>query len=253
MAQPPGMTNAIIYGAISGLSLLLGAFLGLQFHIGRRVTAMFMAFGSGVLICAVTFVLMEEAFQAGGFDAALIGFGTGGLVFLIGDYFLHRAGAKKYKAKQYLAETAESTGSVITLGAILDGVPESVALGVSLTAGHGTGLLMVGAIFLSNLPEAISSVPGLLKEGCSRKWIYGLWSATSLLLMVIVVASYAFLRALSPEAEGIIKGFAAGSILSMLANSMIPEAYHEGGFMITPMTILGFAVSFVLAKLGPGV
>ena len=137
--------------------------------------------------------------------------------------------------------------------AILDGVPESVALGVSLSNGHGTGLLMAGAIFLPNLPEAISSVPGLLREGYSRRWIYGIWSATSLLLIVIVVASHACLRALSPETEGVLKGFAAGSILSMLANSMIPEAYHEGGFFITPMTILGFAVAFVLAKLGPGV
>ncbi len=247
------MLDAVIYGAVSGLSLLVGACLGLRLRISRRATAMFMAFGSGVLVCAVTFVLMEEAFQAGGFDAALTGFGLGGLVFLVGDYFLHRAGARNHRAKQFLAETADATGSVITLGAILDGIPESVALGVSLSNGHGTGLLMAGAIFLSNLPEAISSVPGLLQEGHSRKWVYGIWSATSLLLTVIVVASYAFLSTLSPEAEGIIKGFAAGSILSMLANSMIPEAYHEGGFLITPMTILGFAVAFVLAKLGPGV
>jgi ZIP family zinc transporter len=247
------MRDAIVYGTVSGLSLLLGAFCGLRFGLSRRLTAMFMAFGSGVLICAVTFVLMEEAFQAGGFDAALLGFSAGGLVFLAGDYLLHRAGARSHRQKRYLAETAEATGSIITLGAILDGVPESVALGVSLTNGHGTGLLMAAAIFLSNLPEAISSVPGLLREGYSRRWIYGIWSATSLLLIVIVVASHACLRALSPETEGVLKGFAAGSILSMLANSMIPEAYHEGGFFITPMTILGFAVAFVLAKLGPGV
>lgn len=242
------MASAVLFGTISGLSLLIGAIIGLRFNLGKKAIAMCMAFGSGVLICAITFGLMEEAFHLGGFHPALVGFAIGGLVFLLGDYLMHRAGAKRHRHGQYLAETGEPTGALITTGAILDGIPESVALAVALFAGRSVGVLMAAAIFLSNLPEAISSVPGLLREGCSRRWIYAIWTCASVLLAVVAVLSYRFLGHLSGESLSFIQAFAAGAILAMLANSMIPEAYHEGGFAITPMTILGFIVAFVVAK-----
>ncbi|MEN6404217.1 MAG: ZIP family zinc transporter [Armatimonadia bacterium] len=242
------MGSAIVYGLITGLSLLIGAIVGLLFNLSKRATAMWMAFGSGVLICAITFGLMEEAFHLGGFTSALAGFGMGGLVFLLGDYMMHMSGAKRHKSKPLVKEAPPSTGLLISMGAILDGIPESVALGVALFAGKSTGLLMAAAIFLSNLPEGLSSVPGLQREGYSRRKILGIWLAASLLLVVIVIVSYLFLGELHPMVLGFIQAFAAGAILAMLANSMMPEAYDEGGFAITPMTILGFLAAFVIAK-----
>lgn len=242
------MLNAIIYGLFSGLSLLLGAFLGLQLRLSQKAVAMFMAFGSGVLICAITFGLMEEAFKLGGFDGALSGFVVGGMVFLLADYLMHKSGAKKHKRVQHLAETKDSTGPLITMGAVLDGVPESIALGVALHEGAAAGLLMVAAIFLSNLPEGISSVPGLKSEGYSQRVIYLIWSAVALLLSGCVLASFLYLGDLPDHALSFIQAFAAGAILAMLANSMMPEAYEEGGFLITPMTIGGFAIAFIIAR-----
>jgi ZIP family zinc transporter len=231
----------------------MGAGAGLIVHFGKKPMAMFMAFGSGVMICAITFGLMQEAFHLGGFGSSLIGFSAGGLVFLLGDYWMHLHGAKKHQSKPLVKTSAQSTGPLITMGAILDGIPESVALGVALFAGHSTGLLMAAAIFLSNIPEGLSSVPGLRREGYNTRRISVIWLLTSIFLSAVVIVSYLFLGHLPENILGFIQAFAAGAILAMLANSMMPEAFDEGGFAITPMTIAGFLAAFVVAKWKAGI
>ncbi len=181
------MIQAIIYGFLNGFALLLGVIIGNIFKLKQKTIASFMAFGSGVLICALTFGLMQESFQHGGFDAAIIGFISGGAVFIIGDYFLHVVGARKHKRKPLLQSEKDTNGQLITFGAMLDGIPESVALGISIFNGLGTGILMLAAIFLSNFPEGISSLTGLRKEKFSTKQIYGIWIAVGLAMMVIFI------------------------------------------------------------------
>lgn len=243
------MNNAVIFGLLGGFSLVFGAFFGLAFKLKQKLVAGFMAFGSGVLICALTIGLMEEAFRYGGFDASIIGFLAGGLVFVGGDYLLHRAGARKHKHKPLMQSNKDSNGRLITLGAILDGVPESIALGIILFTGQSGGLLMLAAIFLSNFPEGISSVPGLLKEGFSKKKIYFIWILVALTSAILTVASFIFLHNLNPNIIGILESFAAGAILAMLADSMIPEAFEDGGFSIGLLTISGFIIAFVMSRL----
>ncbi|MEI6498850.1 MAG: ZIP family metal transporter [bacterium] len=243
------MNNAIIFGVLGGFSLVIGAFFGIRFNFKQKVIAGFMAFGSGVLICALTTGLMEEAFRYGGFDAAIIGFLAGGLVFVGGDYLLHLAGARKHRHKPLVSSDKDSNGKLITLGAILDGVPESIALGIVLFVGQSGGVLMLAAIFLSNFPEGISSVSGLLKEGFSKKKIYLIWTIVAMISAILTIASYIFLHDLNPNIIGILESFAAGAILAMLADSMMPEAYEEGGFGIGLLTIVGFIIAFVLSRI----
>lgn len=240
------MTQAIIYGSVAGSALILGAIFANTFKFSKRVIASFMAFGSGVLICALTFGLMEEAFKYGGFDAIIIGFLFGGLTFIAGDWWLHKIGARKHKKIQLVSSDQES-GRLITLGAILDGVPESIALGIVLFSGSG-GMLMATAIFLSNFPESMSSVSGLKSEGYSKNRIYLLWLTVGICSVVITVLSYIFLHDINPNITGILESFAAGAILVMLADTMMPEAYSEGGFGVGIMTLLGFLAAFIISR-----
>ena len=243
------MKIAIIYSFLAGFSLILGVIIGTVFKIGQRTIAAIMAFGSGVLICALTFGLMEEAFKHGGFDAIVIGFLIGGVVFIGGDFLVHRYGGRNHKKRKHFKSVRESNGKAIILGASLDGIPESIALGLSLLEKNGIGLLMLAAIFLSNLPESISSIGDLRKEGFSTKKIYFMWSIVSIGSIVAAVLSYIFLKNINLNMRGIIESFASGAILAMLADSMMPEAYEEGGYLIGFLTMLGFLTAFILSKI----
>jgi len=229
--------------------LILGVIIGTTLKISQKIIAAIMAFGSGVLICALTFGLMEEAFKHGGFDAVIIGFLLGGLVFISGDFLIHRIGGRNHKRKAHFKSTRETNGKAIVLGSLLDGVPESIALGVALLSKNGIGLLMLVAIFLSNLPESLSSIDDLQKEGFSRQRIYMTWSIVSICVASSVVLSFLFLEKLDLNTLGNIESFASGAILAMLADSMMPEAYEDGGFIIGFLTMLGFLTAFILSKI----
>ncbi len=243
------IAKVFLYASLTGFSLILGVIIGTTLKISQKVIAAIMAFGSGVLICALTFGLMGEAFKNGGLDAIIIGFLLGGLVFISGDFLIHRIGGRNHKRKAYSKLTRETNGKAIVLGSLLDGVPESMALGVALLSKNGIGLLMLVAIFLSNLPESLSSINGLQKEGFSKQRIYLSWSIVSICVTSSVVLGFLFLEKLDLNALGIIESFASGAILTMLADSMMPEAYEDGGFLIGFLTMLGFLTAFILSKI----
>jgi len=243
------MIKIFIFSFLAGFSLIVGAMIGNIFKISQKIIAAIMAFGSGVMICALTFGLMEEAFKYGGFDAVVIGFLVGGAAFIAGDFIIHRFGGRHYRKKKPFKALKETNGKAIVFGALLDGIPESIALGISLFANNGIGVLMVGAIFLSNLPESLTSVNDLKKEGFSKKQIYLMWAAVSIVVVLTTILSYLFLKKLNLNILGIILSFASGAILAMLADSMIPEAFEDGGYLIGLLTILGFLTAFILYKL----
>jgi zinc transporter, ZIP family len=242
------MALALIYGAISGFALILGTWVGIFFKLKQKTIAKIMAFGSGVLICALTFGLMEESFKHGGFDAVIIGFFLGGLAYIAGDQLIHVYTGRQLRLYKRRRETGSENGLSITLGAVLDGVPESVALGIALFNGGSTGLLMLTAIFLSNFPESISSVNFLYQGGFSKKRIFTIWGSVSLITVLVTVISFIFLHDLNLNMIGILESFAAGAILAMLSDSMMPEAYKEGGYSIGILTVLGFLTAFIIAK-----
>lgn len=243
------MTQALLFGLISSSALVLGAVVGLYFNFKKITLAAAMALGSGVLICALTFGLMEVAYHKAGLLAAAGGFLSGGTVFLVGNYLISIWGGRRHRRLQPIkALKSADQGESILLGAVLDGVPEAVALGISLFAGGGQGLLLLAALFLSNFPESLSSIVGLKREGFTKKKILFMWGAVALSTALIVVLSYLLLNSLDFKFIGLIEAFAAGAILAMISDTMIPEAYEEGGPIIGLLTVAGFLVSFVLSR-----
>lgn len=242
------MVELIAFSFINGFSLAIGAILGTFIKFSQRTVAAFMAFGSGILICALTFGLMEEAFAHGGYDAVIVGFPIGGLLFIGIDWAVHYWGGRKHRRHQHSQARRDTNGLMITIGAVLDGIPEAIALGITLFTNKTVGLMMVSAIAFSNFPESISSINGLKKEGFGRYNIISIWAAVGILVALATVFSFYFLHNLDFNTLGILESLAAGAILAMLASSMMPEAYEDGGYSIGLMTILGFLVAFIISR-----
>jgi ZIP family zinc transporter len=193
-----------------------------------------MAFGSGVLISAVSLDLTTEALAQGGADATALGLAAGALVYFGGDRLLGRGGG-------------DDEAEAIVLGALLDGIPESAAIGVTLLAGGGISVSFVAAVFISNLPESISASTGLEKEGRAKGWIYGLWLLIAAVSALAAGLGYQLLGGASDNVLGFVNAFAAGAILCMLADTMMPKAFREGGDKVGLVTVLGFALAALLS------
>jgi ZIP family zinc transporter len=242
-----------LLGLIAGSALLVGAAAGDLLALSRRVTAYIMAFGSGVLISALSFDLMAEAYRRGGFDSTSIGFLGGATVYSIANWFLSRRGAKNRKRSggQQPSESQQpGSGMAIAVGALLDGIPESMVIGLSLLGGGAVSLVAVVAIFISNIPEGLSSSAGMKKAGRSRLYVFGLWTAITIISGVASLIGYVGCRGSSNDFIAAITAVAAGAMLAMLTDTMIPEAFDDARNWAGLITVLGFLVAFVLTKLG---
>ena len=244
--------QALFWGMISGGALLLGAAFGYRFNIPSRIVAAIMAFGSGVLISALCFELMDEAFAQGGLGPAAFGFAAGALIYTGANWLLGRAGAKHRKRsgdQQPSEEQDSGSGTAIAIGALLAGIPESMAIGLSILHGGAVSVATVAAIFLSNLPEGLSSSAGMRKAGRSRMFVFGLWTAIAVISGGASLLGYTLLGGLSDNVVAGTTALAAGAILAMIVDTMIPEAFaetHNGAGLVTT---LGFLLSFSLTKL----
>lgn len=236
---------AAFWGLVGGSALLVGAAVALLVPTSQRLIGFIMAFGGGVLISALAFELTQEAYDRGGADAAAIGLLAGGLAFFAGDWVIdHRGGEHR---KRSGGQQAGGSGTAIALGALMDGIPESAAIGVSLLEGSGVGIAFVAAVFLSNTPEAMSAATGMLKAGRSRAYILGLWSAVLIVSAAAALAGYALLGGAGENTIAFIQAFAAGAILTMLADTMMPEAFEHAGSLVGVVTLLGFLSAFLLS------
>lgn len=241
------MTTVIIYGGLSVLPLIIGAYLGSVFNFNQKIVGFISALGAGTMIAALTFGLMEESFRLGGFDNSIIGFIVGGLLFIIGDLIIIKIGGRGHK-KFYDVEN--STGWGIVLGAMLDGIPESIALGIGILLNPAVGLLVLVGIFFSNFPEGISSAFDLKAQKKSIKEILLTWVMVTIVCFIFVILGYTVLSNLSPSVISTFESLAAGAILAMLASTMMPEAYKEGGVGSSFATVIGFLLIFIISKLG---
>ena len=229
------MTAAVGWGALAASSLVIGALLALARGWSDRAVGLVLAFGAGALISAVSFELAEEGVeQAGGLPVAL-GLAAGALTYFAADRPIERR--------------PDAGGTALALGAFLDGIPEQLVLGIGLAAGEGIGVGLLVAVFVSNLPEAIGSASDMLAARRPRGEILRLWTGVAVVCTLATVAGYAMAEAASDELEGAIDGFAAGALLVMLTDSMIPEARSKAGLAGGLVVVLGFAVAAGLSGL----
>jgi ZIP family zinc transporter len=227
--------------------LLIGAVAVLIRPPGQRTLALIMAFGAGVLLSAVAYDLVQDAFEASNGVVLIAGLGAGALAFYVGDLIIDRMGGRDRKRSSGAQDG--SGAAAIALGTVLDGVPESVVLGTTLVAGSGVSWAILAAVFLSNLPESMAATTGLLKSGAPRSQLMLLWGATTLASGIAAGLGYTLLGDASGSTVALVQAFAAGALLTMLTDTMIPEAYEHSGPATGLVTVLGFTVAFGISTL----
>jgi len=239
------MLDTFFYGLLASSSLVIGGLIGIWLPVGKRTLGIIMAFGAGVLISAVSFELILEAVKlAYKSGATAIGIFAGALTFFFADMLIGKVGASNRKA---IEGSLQSRLVVpIVLAIILDGIPETTVIGLSVLNDGNVSIAILVAVFISNLPEAIASTTGMKSGGWGRKKILLLWLAIGLICATAAPIGYVLVGNTSPFWVALIEAFAAGAILMMLANTMMPEAYEHGGKLAGIFTVLGFVVSVMV-------
>jgi ZIP family zinc transporter len=243
--------GAFAWGLVAASSLVIGAVIAFLVQIPLRIVGLIMGFGAGVLISAVAFDLIEEAASetsGKGFVAA--GVFLGCLVFFGGDRLIDGLGGSERKDPTGTDGGSGGGGGgsslSIVLGTVLDGIPESLVIGLTIFKGGAVGIGYLIAVFISNLPEAISATAGLLTSGWTKSRVLGMWIGIALVSAVASLLGYTLFQNASGDILGFVLAFAGGAILTMLANTMMPEAFEHGGKLVGIMVTLGFAVAFTI-------
>jgi ZIP family zinc transporter len=249
----PGWAVAGAWGLFGGAALIIGAAVAWFVRVPRRVIACVMAFGSGVLISAVAFDLTQDAAESGGFVPTVVGFVVGAVVYLAANLVLAHEGAQHRKRsgdQQPSEKENNGSGAAIAIGALLDGIPESVVMGLGLLGGGPVSAAVVAAVFISNIPEGLSSASGMKRAGRSALYIFGVWAGIAIASAAAAAIGYALLGSASKETVSVITAVAGGAILTMIADTMIPEAFERTQLYTGLITSLGFLVAFGISRTG---
>ena len=244
------MIEALVVGLVASSSLLIGAAIAIFHQVRERTLGLVMAFGAGVLISAVAYDLVADALEFAGGGSIVIGLFLGAATFFIGDLLIDRKGGSGRKSIE--GQDSSSSAMAIVLGTILDGIPESVVLGLTLLDGEGVSIAVLVAVFLSNLPEAMASTSGFVKAGRPVSRIMLIWLAVVVVSGLSSMLGFAVLGDAPSATIAIVQGFAAGAILTMLADTMMPEAFRHGGAVAGLATTVGFALAFLIATVEQG-
>ena len=245
------MLNVILFGLAASSALVIGAVAGAYWTPPKPLLASALAFASGALITALAFEIFQESFERGGAWLSAIGLVGGAVTFVVADALLDR-----YIAEGGSNVMAPNSAFALLAAVTLDGIPENIALGVSLLEATGSGALaLLFAIFASNLPEALGGAVGMREQGRSKVFVIGVWAATAVLLAAAVVIGKGVLKGvsealgvMSEELVAVMLSFAGGAVLASLANTLMPDAYREGGRLVAFATAAGFLLSFLISQ-----
>jgi zinc transporter, ZIP family len=258
------MVDVLAFGAVASSALVIGAVVGARVQFPKRVLAVLLSFAAGSLMTALAFELFEESQERGGLLRAVLGLGAGAAVFTVLSAWLDHAAAPGAQAPDddgsekldtdaaalgrspSRASTSGAAGLALLAAVTLDGVPENVALGVSLGQGTG-GLALLAAIFVSNFPESLVGSASMREQGRSNAFVLGTWSACAVLLTLAVVVGAGPLSTASEETISLPLAFAAGAVVASLADTLMPEAYENGGPAVALSTAAGFSLSYALS------
>ncbi|WP_193607860.1 ZIP family metal transporter [Nocardioides lijunqiniae] len=247
----PVWLEAGVWGLVAGGALVVGALVSWFVRVPQHVVAVVMAFGAGVLISALAFDLVDEAERTGGLLPTAVGFLGGAVFYVLANVALARRGArhrKRSQDQQPSEDEQSGSGSAIAVGALLDGVPESVVLGLTLVGGGGVGVPVLAAIFISNLPEGLSSAAGMKASGRSARYVFGVWGGIAVASGLAGLLGCLLLQGAPPETIAVITAVAAGAILAMIADTMIPEAFDETHLYTGLVATVGFIVAFAIER-----
>jgi ZIP family zinc transporter len=245
-----------LWGLIIGAGLLLGATIAYFSNLPHKVVAAIMGFGAGVLISVISFKLIEETYTQGGFVLTIIGYLVGGTIFCTMNWRLSKHHAKNRKrclecAFQPSESEAKGSGLAIAIGSLIDGIPEAIIVGISLIGGTIIDKSILIGFFLANIPQGLSSAEGMKGAGRSAKYIFGVWGGIALFSGIAALLGYIiFDYYFSSEVVAFMTAVAAGGILAMLAETMIPEAFDESQNFIGLITVTGFLAFFFFTKIG---
>lgn len=239
------MLEAGFWGLVGGAALIIGALAGVYLPTSHRFVGLVMAFGVGVLFSALAFELTAEAYDRAGSDAAVIGLLAGSLTYFAGDWLIDARGG--HRRKNHTGMQASAAPIALVLGALLDGIPESAAVGVSMLKGDGVGVAFLAAVFISNFPEGLGASAGLLASGWRRGRVILLWVGVAMASGIAAAAGYATLGDASGTTIAVIQALAAGAILTMLTDTMVPEAVEFAGRWVGLLAALGFCAAFLLS------
>ena len=249
----PGAVEAGLWGLLGGAALVLGALVAWFVRVPQAVIASVMAFGSGVLISAVAFDLVAEAADTGGLGPTAVGFVGGALAYVGANALLARRGARHRKrsgGQQPSEEEQSGSGAAIAIGALLDGVPESVVLGLGLLGGGSVSPSVLAAVVISNVPEGLSSAAGMKANGRRAAYVFGVWGGIAVVSGLASLVGYLALGSAPAGVVAVITAVAAGAILTMIADTMIPEAFERTRTWTGVTTTVGFLVAFAIERLG---
>ena len=249
----PIWLQAFLWGTAAGLALVLGAAISWRWTIPPKIVSSIMSFGAGVLISALSFDLVDEAVRGGGLWPTVGGFLAGALLYVGANAVLAQRGAKHRKrsgAHQPSESDKPGSGTAIAIGALLDGIPESVVLGLGLVSGGTVSVAVLTAVFISNVPEGLSSTAGMKRSGRSAGYVFGVWGGIAVISGIASLIGYSALQDAPAEMVAFITAIAAGAILAMLADTMIPEAFEEHHVLTGLIASVGFLVAFTISQAG---
>ena len=240
------MGAALGWGALAASSLVIGALLAFARRWPDKQIGYVLAFGAGALISAVSFELVDEGLALGGGDSTAIGLGLGAVVYFLADGALarHHSGGRGMPGRKQ----SGNPGEALALGAFLDGIPEQMVLGISVASAEGIGAALLVAVFVSNLPEAIGGASDMERSGMSRAAVLRVWAGVSSVCVLASLAGYAIADGASGDLLAVVNGFAAGALLVLLIDSLIPEARQKTGTTAGLVTVLGFALAAGLSQ-----